>query len=118
MKVTAGMKYSTTGSYVFCSVLCPLLTAHSVRLIGLVQHLRKFPLQFRLYEVLKNRKQPPTAQEIEVAANRIPMTPESLSTFVRAQEKQSADIRDLFDKQKSKDKVFIILSRVPWANIF
>ncbi|KAJ8456982.1 hypothetical protein ONZ45_g18499 [Pleurotus djamor] len=83
MKVTAGMKYSTT---------------------GLVQHLRKFPLQFRLYEVLKNRKQPPTAQEIEVAANRIPMTPESLSTFVRAQEKQSADIRDLFDKQKSKDK--------------
>ncbi|KAJ8495678.1 hypothetical protein ONZ45_g12768 [Pleurotus djamor] len=83
MKVTPGMKYSTT---------------------GLVHHLRKFPLMFRLYEVLKNRSQPPNAQEIEIAANRSPMTLESLSMFVRGQEKQLADIRDLFDKQKSKDK--------------
>ncbi|KAJ8515596.1 hypothetical protein ONZ45_g6994 [Pleurotus djamor] len=83
LKVTAAMKHSTT---------------------GLVAHLRKFPIMYRFFEVLRSRKSPPDANDIEIAVNRKPMSAELLSDFVRTQEQHVATLDELFKQQRDKDK--------------
>lgn len=62
----------------------------------------------RLYEAIKARETPPTPEELDIAANRVPMNAEAVAKYVTGLEKQSASIVAAFQLQLEKSKVSII----------
>lgn len=82
LRVTAAMKNSTN---------------------GLVGHLKtNFPMLHRLYEAIKARETPPTPEELDIAANWVPMNAEAVAKYVTGLEKQSASIVAAFQLQLEK----------------
>jgi hypothetical protein len=59
---------------------------------------------YRLYILLKDRKEPPTPDEIAIASGRKALDPEKAATYLNQLEKASTTIVDLFHRQAEETK--------------
>lgn len=78
--------------------------------LGLVGHIRvHFPGMFRLYEVLHKRSEPPTAEEIEIAAARKTLDDKATNTYLKELEARTENIVRSIAQQKARATVCFYL---------
>lgn len=73
---------------------------------GLIGHLRThFPTMFRLYLILKDRDDPPTVEEQEIASGR---KADAVADYLGRVETASANILSMFAKQHEQEAVSLL----------
>ncbi|KAJ8089159.1 hypothetical protein PM082_014407 [Marasmius tenuissimus] len=76
--------------------------------LGLTGHLKsKFPAHHRLFEVLKQRKTPPTAKEIQLANGTATIDPLTAEKYLQELQNIDNNIKAMFEKQAAA-------AREPW----
>ncbi|KAF5366386.1 hypothetical protein D9758_009749 [Tetrapyrgos nigripes] len=67
---------------------------------NLNRHLKRhFLAHYRMYEVLHRRKEAPTQEEIDIARNKKPLSPDAAKDYLNRLETLSHNIQDMFAKQ-------------------
>jgi hypothetical protein len=78
--------------------------------IGLIGHIKAhFPAMYRLYLVLKGRKELPTDDEIAIASGKKTLDPAKAAEYLIKLEKASATLVDVFAQQNQRAAVCIAL---------
>jgi hypothetical protein len=102
MTVTRAMKYSLNGAL----KPFPRKTTAEPLLIGLVGHVKNnFPAMYRLYEVLKARPEPPTAEELDITSGRKKLDPSAAGEYILKLEKASENIIEALQRQAERATV-------------
>jgi hypothetical protein len=60
---------------------------------------------YRLYEVLKARPEPPTAEELELATGRTKLDASAAGEYISKLEKASSNIMEAFQRQATQTTV-------------
>jgi hypothetical protein len=101
LTITKAMKGSLNGA--LCLVYLYSIN-HSI--LGLTGHLKNhFLPMYRLFTVLKNRKEPPTEEEILIASGKKVLDPATATDYLRQLENASNTIVDVFNHQIQKAAV-------------
>ncbi|KIL55008.1 hypothetical protein M378DRAFT_201131 [Amanita muscaria Koide BX008] len=70
---------------------------------GLVGHLKNhFPAMYRLYEVLKARSEPPTAEELDIVTGRTKLDTSAAGAYVSKLERASSNIMEALQRQAAR----------------
>jgi hypothetical protein len=104
LTVTKAMKSNLNGLCHFASTQ-PSLHRH---LLGLIGHLKHFPTMYRLYSILKDRAEPPTADEIGFASGKKVLDPKSDSEYLKKLEAATENIQKAFAMQRESAVVCCI----------
>ena len=70
-------------------------------LLGLIGHLKHFPIMYRLYCVLKDRAEPPTTEEIGFASGKTVLDPKSDTEYLKKLEAATENIQKAFATQEA-----------------
>ncbi|KIL63847.1 hypothetical protein M378DRAFT_50048, partial [Amanita muscaria Koide BX008] len=70
---------------------------------GLVGHLKNhFPAMYQLYEVLKARPEPPTAEELDIATARLKLDTSAAGEYVSKLKRASSNIMEALQRQAAR----------------
>lgn len=72
---------------------------------GLINNLKKFPALLKLYEVLKDAKRQPTADELSICQGKLSMTTERTKELTAEYLKTHKQLDQAFEKQREKQQV-------------
>ena len=100
----------------FYIAFCLIYQLTTEIIAGLIGHLKvHFPPMHRLYLVLKDHKECPTADEIAIAAGQKILDPTSAAEYLLQLEKASTNLVDVFKQQSQWAAViFYILTSPPF----
>jgi len=100
----------------FYIAFCLIYQLTTEIIAGLIGHLKvHFPLMHRLYLVLKDRKERPTADKITISAGQKILDPTSAVEYLLQLEKASTNLVDVFKQQSQRAAViFYILTSPPF----
>jgi hypothetical protein len=100
----------------FYIAFCLIYQLTTEIIAGLIGHLKvHFPPMHRLYLVLKDHKECPTADEIAIAAGQKILDPTSAAEYLLQLEKASTNLVNVFKQQSQRAAViFYILTSPPF----